>query len=91
LFWQSLWLDDYHSPVPENSDSEKDVRVSIVEDDAGVRESLADLIGHVPGLICVGAHPDGGIRARARRREAYKTLIHLDQSFVRSSKSPGSG
>jgi DNA-binding NarL/FixJ family response regulator len=58
LFWQSLWLDDYPSPVPENSDSEKDIRVSIVEDDAGVRESLADLIGHVPGLICVGAHPD---------------------------------
>jgi hypothetical protein len=56
--WQSLRLDDYPSPVPENSDSEKDIRVSIVEDDAGVRESLADLIGHVPGLICVGAHPD---------------------------------
>lgn len=40
------------------SDSKTAVKVSIVEDDAGVRESLADLIRRAPELICVGVHRD---------------------------------
>ena len=35
------------------------IRVSIVEDNAGTRESLAELLGRSPALRCVGAHPDG--------------------------------
>lgn len=34
------------------------VRVGIVEDDAGTRQSMALLIGGTPGFQCVGAHPD---------------------------------
>lgn len=34
------------------------VRVSIVEDDPGTRQSLALLIGGAPGFQCVSVHPD---------------------------------
>jgi DNA-binding NarL/FixJ family response regulator len=44
--------------VRTGSDSKTAVKVSIVEDDAGVRESLADLIRRAPELICVGVHRD---------------------------------
>ena len=47
------------------------IKVSIVEDSRGTRESLAELLGRVPGLRCVGAHangeePCGTSRARSR-------------------------
>ena len=35
------------------------IRVSIVEDNRGTRESLTELLGRVPALQCVGAHPSG--------------------------------
>ncbi|HWW02192.1 MAG TPA: response regulator transcription factor [Candidatus Acidoferrum sp.] len=35
------------------------IRVSIVEDDRGTRESLSELLGRAPALRCVGAHPSG--------------------------------
>ena len=35
------------------------IRVSIVEDNRGTRESLAELLSRSPLLRCVGAHPDG--------------------------------
>ena len=35
------------------------IRVSIVEDNRGTRESLAELLSRSPALQCVGAHPDG--------------------------------
>jgi DNA-binding NarL/FixJ family response regulator len=35
------------------------IRVSIVEDNRGTRESLTELLGRAPALRCVGAHPNG--------------------------------
>jgi DNA-binding NarL/FixJ family response regulator len=35
------------------------IKVSIVEDSRGTRESLSELLGRAPGLRCVGAHPSG--------------------------------
>ena len=35
------------------------IRVSIVEDNRGTRESLAELLGRSPALRCVGTHPNG--------------------------------
>ena len=35
------------------------IKVSIVEDDRGTRESLSELLGRAPSLQCVGAHPSG--------------------------------
>jgi len=35
------------------------IKVSIVEDNRGTRESLSELLGRSPALRCVGAHPTG--------------------------------
>lgn len=35
------------------------IKVSIVEDNRGTRESLSELLGRAPALRCVGAHPSG--------------------------------
>ena len=35
------------------------IRVSIVEDSRGTRESLSELLGRAEGMQCVGAHQDG--------------------------------
>ena len=35
------------------------IRVSIVEDSRGTRESLTELLSRAPGLTCVGAHANG--------------------------------
>lgn len=35
------------------------IKVSIVEDNRGTRESLTELLGRAPALRCVGAHPSG--------------------------------
>jgi DNA-binding NarL/FixJ family response regulator len=43
----------------QSQNSTMRIRVSIVEDDRGTRESLTELLGHSPALRCVGAHPDG--------------------------------
>ncbi|XP_028517259.1 uncharacterized protein LOC114575841, partial [Exaiptasia diaphana] len=41
-----------HSPTGERT-----ISVAIVDDDSGVREGLAYLIGGSPGLACVGTYP----------------------------------
>lgn len=38
---------------------EMGIKVSIVEDSRGTRESLTELLGRAPGLRCVGAHSSG--------------------------------
>jgi len=38
---------------------EMGIKVSIVEDSRGTRESLSELLGRAPGLRCVGAHSSG--------------------------------
>ncbi|MDE3068486.1 MAG: response regulator transcription factor [Verrucomicrobiota bacterium] len=35
------------------------IKVAIVEDNRGTRESLSELLARAPALQCVGAHPDG--------------------------------
>ena len=35
------------------------IRISIVEDNRGTRESLSELLSRAPGLRCVGAHGNG--------------------------------
>jgi DNA-binding NarL/FixJ family response regulator len=35
------------------------IRISIVEDNAGMRESFAALLNEAPGMRCVSAHPTG--------------------------------
>src|SRR5215475_11109416 len=35
------------------------IRVSIVEDSRGTRESLTELLSRAPGLTCVGSHANG--------------------------------
>lgn len=35
------------------------IKVAIVEDNRGTRESLTELVGRAPTLRCVGAHPNG--------------------------------
>jgi CheY-like chemotaxis protein len=35
------------------------IRVSIVEDSRGTRESLTEVLSRAPGLTCVGAHANG--------------------------------
>ncbi|MBI4662410.1 MAG: hypothetical protein HY735_26620 [Verrucomicrobia bacterium] len=44
------------------------ISVSIVEDDAGIRESLTQLIGEAPGFACRGAH--------ASAEEALRAISH---------------
>ena len=39
--------------------SKMSIRVSIVEDSRGTRESLTELLNHASSLRCVGAHPSG--------------------------------
>ena len=50
------------------------IKVSIVEDSRGTRESLMELLGRVPGLHCVGAH--------ASAEEALKTIPHEQPNVV---------
>src|SRR5436190_12591772 len=41
------------------------IRVSIVEDSRGTRESLAELLSRAPGLTCVGSHANGELALKA--------------------------
>ena len=36
-----------------------DIRVAIVEDDQGLRQTLETLLGRLSGVQCVGAYPNG--------------------------------
>jgi DNA-binding NarL/FixJ family response regulator len=41
------------------------IKVSIVEDSRGTRESLTELLGRAPGLRCVGAYANGELALQA--------------------------
>ena len=47
------------APSAQSDEKDMSIRVSIVEDSIGTRESLAELLGHTPNVRCVGAHPHG--------------------------------
>ena len=46
------------------------ITISIIEDQREMRESLAECLGNVPGLRCVGAHASGDERYRPLCRKA---------------------
>jgi DNA-binding NarL/FixJ family response regulator len=45
--------------TPKSGKADMRIRVSIVEDNRGTRESLNELLNRAPALHCVGAHPSG--------------------------------
>jgi DNA-binding NarL/FixJ family response regulator len=45
--------------TPKSAKADMRIRVSIVEDNRGTRESLHELLDRAPALHCVGAHPSG--------------------------------
>jgi DNA-binding NarL/FixJ family response regulator len=45
--------------APSSRKADMRIRVSIVEDSRGTRESLTELLDRAPTLRCVGAHPSG--------------------------------
>ena len=51
------------------------VRVAIVEDNRGTRESLTELLGHAPTVQCVGAHPNGEEALRQIPAEAPDVVL----------------
>ena len=51
------------------------IRVSIVEDNRGTRESLTELLGRAPALRCVGAHPNGEEALRQIPAEAPDVVL----------------
>lgn len=58
---------------------DREVRVAIVEDDAGVREGLSFLIDGSPGLACVGAFGDAeSFLANVDRLRADVVLMDID-------------
>ena len=60
------------------------IRVAIVEDSQGTRESLAELLGHAPALQCVGAHPSGEEALRHLSQEAPDVVL-MDINLPRMS------
>jgi len=51
------------------------IRVSIVEDNRGTRESLTELLNRAPALCFVGAHPDGEAAVRDIPAEAPDVVL----------------
>jgi len=51
------------------------IRVSIVEDNGGTRESLTELLNRAPLLRCVGAHPSGEEALRQIPAEAPDVVL----------------
>jgi DNA-binding NarL/FixJ family response regulator len=51
------------------------IKVSIVEDSRGTRESLTELIGRAPGLRCVGAHANGEAALRSIPTETPDVVL----------------
>jgi DNA-binding NarL/FixJ family response regulator len=51
------------------------IKVSIVEDNRGTRESLTELLGRAPVLRCVGAHPNGEEALRDIPTEAPDVVL----------------
>ena len=51
------------------------IKVAIVEDNRGTRESLTELLERAPTLRCVGAHPDGEDALRRIPTEAPDVVL----------------
>jgi DNA-binding NarL/FixJ family response regulator len=51
------------------------IKVSIVEDNRGTRESLSELLGRAQALRCVGAHPNGEEALRQIPAEAPDVVL----------------
>jgi DNA-binding NarL/FixJ family response regulator len=51
------------------------IKVSIVEDSRGTRESLSELLGRASALQCVGAHPTGEEALRAMPAEQPDVVL----------------
>src|SRR5436309_4340411 len=51
------------------------IKVSIVEDSRGTRESLTELLGRAPGLRCVGAHANGEAALRSIPTETPDVVL----------------
>jgi DNA-binding NarL/FixJ family response regulator len=51
------------------------IKVSIVEDNRGTRESLTELLGRTQALRCVGAHPNGEEALRRIPAEAPDVVL----------------
>ncbi len=60
------------------------IKVSIVEDDRGTRESLSELLGRAPALRCVGAHPTGEEALQRIPQEAPDVVL-MDINLPRMS------
>lgn len=58
--------------------SEKTIRVAIVEDDRGVREGLAMIIGATPGYECIGKFVSAEEALRALHAAAAPEVLLLD-------------
>jgi len=54
---------------------EMGIKVSIVEDSRGTRESLTELLGRAPGLRCVGAHSSGEKALEAIPQESPDVVL----------------
>jgi len=55
--------------------NEMNIKVSIVEDNRGTRESLTELLDRAPALQCVGAHPTGEEALRQIPGEAPDVVL----------------
>jgi DNA-binding NarL/FixJ family response regulator len=55
--------------------SQMQIRVSIVEDNRGTRESLSELLGRAPALCFMGAHPNGEEALRRIPGEAPDVVL----------------
>ncbi len=53
------WKGDAVAPPSGDQSQTMAIKVSIVEDDAWIRENLVTQISRTPGFVCSGSHPDG--------------------------------
>jgi DNA-binding NarL/FixJ family response regulator len=51
------------------------IKVAIVEDDRGTRDSLEELLGRARGLCCVGTHPNGEDAVQHLARHAPDVVL----------------
>ena len=62
-------------PEAKSKKPDMRIRVSIVEDNRGTRESLTELLGRAPALNFVGAHPSGEDALRQIPAEAPDVVL----------------
>lgn len=71
-------------PVPFCYSSDVQIKVCIVEDDPGIRESLAKMITKAHGFSCLGAFPDG-VAALAEIPKLKPDVVLMDINMPRMS------